>query len=219
MANQCSNLHMYTVLLLLIYPAFAYFVPDARDDATPGSWEDAKAQCKNAGSTLATVPGDNNDYNDAANEACDYYCANHVPQIVPGDCRCWIGLKANIANGPFTYDDDTIIDTADSYGFTGGNRPTTDSQSPPWAAGKPSENANANICVYAYFNDYSWYDVNCDGGGDDIYPLCNGDKTTGCQADCTKCANKDECSDSRLICAYADQAVGGTGCVPQTDTP
>eukprot|EP01084_Bolivina_argentea_P013781 25840_1 len=90
MANQCSNLHMYTVLLLLIYPAFAYFVPD---DATPGSWEDAKAQCKNAGSTLATVPGPAGKYNSAPFEACSYYCFfDHVPQIAPGGCRCWIGL-------------------------------------------------------------------------------------------------------------------------------
>eukprot|EP01083_Nonionella_stella_P262753 893168_1 len=214
--SQYSNLHIYTVLLLLSYPALSYFVPD---DATPGSWAAAKAQCEIAGSTLATVPvaiyGDPSELG-SVNKACLEYC--NAKLIVTADCFCWIGLRANMANDPFTYDDGTMINT-NSYGFTDNNRPTVKGTA-PWATDEPNQNDEANICVYIYSNDDFWYDVNCDNGGsNDIYPLCNADKTTGCQADCTKCANKDECSDSRLICAYADKAVGGTGCVPQSDTP
>eukprot|EP01084_Bolivina_argentea_P138847 244358_1 len=212
MSNQYSNLYIYPVLLilLLIYPAFSYFTPD---DATAGSWGSAKTQCENAGSTLATVPGFN--YDVRAYSACLDLCKEK--SIAQDKCRCWIGLSANLANDPFTYDYGTMINI-NSYGFADGNRPTVPGNA-PWAANEPSENGNANICVYTYANDRLWYDVNCNGGGDDIYPLCNGDKKTGCQANCTLCVDRESCADSRLICAYADEAVGGNGCVYQRDTP
>eukprot|EP01084_Bolivina_argentea_P138849 244360_1 len=104
-----STSYIYPVLLLLIYPALSYFVPDY---ATAGSWGSAKTQCENTASTLATVPADN--YNDRANEACHYYCDAEL--IAPDKCRCWIGLSANLANDPFTYDDGTMINN-NSYGF------------------------------------------------------------------------------------------------------
>eukprot|EP01084_Bolivina_argentea_P124522 220650_1 len=127
--SQYSNLHIYTVLLLLSYPALSYFVPD---DATTGSWASAKAQCEIAGSTLATVPVaiyGNVGYEGSANRACSDYC--NAKSIGLSDCRCWIGLRANMANDPFTYDDGTMINT-NSYGFTDNNRPTVKGTA-PWA--------------------------------------------------------------------------------------
>eukprot|EP01084_Bolivina_argentea_P124523 220651_1 len=127
--SQYSNLHIYTVLLLLSYPALSYFVPD---DATTGSWASAKAQCEIAGSTLATVPvaiyGDPSELG-SVNKACLEYC--NAKLIVTADCFCWIGLRANMANDPFTYDDGTMINT-NSYGFTDNNRPTVKGTA-PWA--------------------------------------------------------------------------------------
>eukprot|EP01084_Bolivina_argentea_P215515 365898_1 len=213
MSNQHINFPIYTVLLL-IYPTLSYFVPDG---AKAGSWQSAKTQCADAGSTMATVPGSifHGGNDGSATEACYYYCQEK--SISDINCRCWIGLRANMANDPFTYDDGTMINI-NSYGFSQGNRPTTPN-SGPWATNDPSENGKADICVYTYYNDYSWHDVNCNGGGNDIYPLCNGDKTSGCQGNCTACETREDCSNSRLICAYADEAVGGDGCVPQSDTP
>eukprot|EP01083_Nonionella_stella_P212794 768062_1 len=131
MLNQYSNLTIYPVLALLVYPTLSYFVPDG---ATAGTWQSAQTQCATAGSTLATDPGVV--YHHAALDVCHCYCEEKL--ISNADCRCWIGLKANVANQPFTYDDNTMIDTTFSYGFTDGNRPTT-TNSEPWAVNKPSE--------------------------------------------------------------------------------
>eukprot|EP01084_Bolivina_argentea_P271477 461955_1 len=117
MSYKYNNHTVYSILVLLIYPTLSYFVPDG---ATAGTWEAAQTQCANSGSALATIPLNSNQ-NDAA-EVCDWYCADKG--IADAECRCWIGLKANNAFDPFTYDDDDTLINTGSYGFIGdSNRP------------------------------------------------------------------------------------------------
>ena len=121
----------------------------------PLTHDAAGTYCQSQGATLASIPTQSN-WNDA--------------RSICGGVHCWIGLRDNINEGTWSWDDGTRV--SNSYGFKPDRSATTGQG--PWNTGEPNNSGGHEDCIMMYTSAWNiggkYNDAGCHMP---YYPLCS----------------------------------------------
>lgn len=146
---------MFTKIILiasiLVNISQSYF----KGPSAVNNYDEAATYCQSKGTTLASIVAEN-EWNNAK-DVCGSSSGN-----------CWIGLRDNVVEGHWKWDDHS--DIATSYGFKSDSTATKDTA--PWNEGEPNNiHSTGEDCVFMYQNTGYYNDDRCVSLNK--YPLCN----------------------------------------------